>query len=399
MAGSLASGSKVGSRVGSTIAAAGPYREVLRHASGLNGVERIELEDSALIPALINAHCHLELSGAGDLRDRLVFGRGFTPWVRSLMGLREQILEKDRAKRHIRAQAGLLYGSGTCAVADHENSSLVKEATEGLRQPGHAGARIIPLKEIIHPEAGLPEMALMPGHSGGLAAHSPFLCSPDVIKWLKGLSRGLLAPFSIHVAESEDELLFLKERRGPLGELLDERGRLPLPYHLPRLTPVRLLQDLGVLDDRTICVHCVHVEEDEMDILAGTRANVCLCPESNRIMGVGTAPAEELMKRGINVCLGTDSLASNTRLDLFGEMACLAASNPGLRPEAILRAATEAGARALGLWPKMGRIGPGASTPILALGPIPKRLDEVCEFLVKEACRQPGFIRRMIGVG
>jgi cytosine/adenosine deaminase-related metal-dependent hydrolase len=105
------------------------------------------------------------------------------------------------------------------------------------------------------------------------------------------------------------------------------------------------------------------------------------------------------MKRGINVCIGTDSLASNTRLDLFGEMACLAASHPGLRPEAILRAATEAGARALWLWPKMGRIGPGASPPLLAIGPVPKRLDEVCEFLVKEACRQPGFIRRMIGVG
>ena len=373
-----------------TIKAAGPRRDILSSVS-MNSVEKVEeLEETAIMPGLVNCHCHLELSGAESVRQEIAFGRGFTSWVRSIMAVKERLISEEGA----RAQMLQMARRGILTVSDHGNTRLIPQLTARLFSSGAFLPRLVFMNEIIHPEAGVPEIDPPPGgegpeglHAFSLAAHSPYLCSPEAMVFLKQWCRRLNTPFSIHTAESRDEIMFLTERTGPLKALLEERGRLPLPYRLPRTTSVRLLDHLGLLDEGTICVHCVHVDGQEMELLASSGASVCLCPESNRLMDVGTAPADRLLKAGVNLCIGTDSLASNSRLDIFREMASLSASHPSIPPESILQAATSGGARALGMTGVLGEIGPGRRAWFLAVSPVPKRLDEVCEFLVKEACR------------
>jgi 5-methylthioadenosine/S-adenosylhomocysteine deaminase len=154
------------------------------------------------------------------------------------------------------------------------------------------------------------------------------------------------APFFIHVAETKEEVANTREKYGK--------------------TPVGLLHDLGILDRQTICVHCVWLNEDDIQLLAGTGAAVSSCPESNMKLASGIAPVEAMMAAGIRVGLGTDGCASNNDLDLFGEMAFCAKlhkgvmADPTVMPAAtVLRMATINGAEVLGMANEIGSLALG----------------------------------------
>ena len=139
--------------------------------------------------------------------------------------------------------------------------------------------------------------------------------------------RGL--PFSMHLAEHAEEDAILLTGQSPFLDLLRSRGILG-EYTAPGVRPVPLAQSLGLLDEGTLCVHCVTVDEADIALLAASRASVCLCPRSNEHIGVGQAPLSALIKAGVNVCLGTDGLCSNVDLDPYAELAWLGRRNPGL---------------------------------------------------------------------
>jgi cytosine/adenosine deaminase-related metal-dependent hydrolase len=117
----------------------------------------------------------------------------------------------------------------------------------------------------------------------------------------------------------------------------------------PRTTPVRYLEDLGALHAGLVAAHCVHVDAGDRALLARRGVFVAVCPRSNRRLGVGIPPVPEMLAAGIEVCLGTDSLASAESLDLLQDAAVLHREFPALAPAAIVRMATATGARALGL--------------------------------------------------
>jgi 5-methylthioadenosine/S-adenosylhomocysteine deaminase len=185
-----------------------------------------------------------------------------------------------------------------------------------------------------------------------LVCHSSYICSPQTLQTIKTAARRNGALFLIHLAETREEVSLLRERYGR--------------------KPVHHLQDLDLLDKATIAAHCVWIEADELDLLAHFGVKVAHNPESNMKLAAGVAPIPGMLRRGIDVGLGTDGSASNNNLDLFGEMAMCAklhkafASDPTLlKAEKVVEMATLGGARVLGMADRIGSITPGKRADII----------------------------------
>jgi len=358
--------------------------------------------DSILCPALINTHSHLELS---PLRWRLSPSGSFVDWVRALIKARD-LIKPEEWEPAICQAIKEMQKNGIIAVGDVGNLDIIplfsskKDSTWPFRGiffqelvcpiPNETGEEIPLSAPFVNGKVDEPKDILGPSFRYAFSAHAPYSVAPQVLKAIKAWDQSHGMPFPIHVAESEEEIEFLQGRQGPLRELLKEKGHWPLNYDLPKASPVRYLETLGLLDRHTVCVHCVQVDRDDISILAKTGAGVCLCPRSNVFLGVGVAPVEELYASGIPLALGTDSLASNDRLSIFAEMASLSKLAPGLPPEAIFRAGTYGGARALGISEELGSLARGKAATFLAVesGPIGNK--DVLEFLVHEECKELG---------
>ncbi len=371
---------------GNKVVGVGPVDEL---RASLVDAEHIDHGDSVIIPGLINCHSHLELS---PLKWRLSPSGSFTAWIRNLIKARENI-EPHEYEKALEEAVKTLHGNGVAGLADTGNTALVweKASSESTVWPFTG----VHFKEILHPEGnGLEDLIEVLRadykNSGrfnfGYSAHSVYTVAPKAIQAIKARDNQLDLPFSIHVAESQEEIEFLRDSKGPIFELLKEKGRNPVEFKVDSTSPVKLLKELNVLDKRTICVHCVHIDELDIEILAASKASVCLCPRSNMFLGVGTPPVEKLMKAGINIALGTDSLASNDRLSIFAEMASLARQCPQIDTADIFKAATVGGAAALNL-KGLGTLDQG-SAPLLYViksGPIgPKDLFDYLVFEVAE---------------
>jgi len=184
--------------------------------------------------------------------------------------------------------------------------------------------------------------------------HSPYTCSPETLKKAKEMALQKNAKLFVHLAETKFEVEQMRQQHGT--------------------TPVRYLESLGLLDDDTICIHCVWLDAEEITILAGSGAKVATCPQSNMKLGSGIAPLQEMLSAGISIGLGTDGCASNNTLDLFSEMDLCAKLHKvsGLDPtalpaEIVLEMATLGSARVLGLEKDIGSLEPGKKADIILL--------------------------------
>jgi cytosine/adenosine deaminase-related metal-dependent hydrolase len=358
--------------------------------------EIIDYGDSILCPALINTHSHLELS---PLKRRLSPTGSFVDWIRSLIEARG-LIRPGEWEPAIYQAIKEMQENGIIAVGDVGNLDVIPLFSS--RKDGIWPFRGVFFQELVCPipngtKEEIPLSApfvngkitepvdiLGPSFHYALSAHSPYSVAPQVLKAIKAWDQSHGMPFPIHVAESEEEIEFLQEGRGPIRELMQEKGHWPLNYDLPKASPVRYLEILGLLDRHTVCIHCIHVDREDISILAEKGASVCLCPRSNVFLGVGAPPVEELHASGVPLALGTDSLASNDQLSIFAEMASLSKLAPGLLPEAIFRAGTYGGARALGISEELGSLASGKAAEFLAVASGPIGNKDVLEFLVHE---------------
>ena len=332
---------------GENVVAVGKASEIQLQFHGAIEIE--DHGDAILCPALINAHSHLELS---PLKHRLSPAGSFTEWVKSLIKARDKI-DFDEWLPSIEMAVDEMIGNGVIAVGDVANNGIIPLLTRenGVFWP----LRGVIFKEIINPGArdvDLTDDVYLEkdiDFEFSYSAHSLFSVNPETVRQIKALDTKRGVPFSIHVAESPEEIQYLKEGTGPIKDLLEEKGHSSADIKIPHISPVKYLHRLGVLDEDTICVHGVHLNREDMEILSKSQATVCLCPRSNIFLGVGISPSYELHSMGINLALGTDSLASNDMLSIFAEMSSLSKCTPSLSPEAIFKAATLGGANALGL--------------------------------------------------
>ncbi|MEO8360906.1 MAG: amidohydrolase family protein, partial [Vicinamibacteria bacterium] len=170
---------------------------------------------------------------------------------------------------------------------------------------------------------------------------------------------------SIHVAESKAEDDFLRHGGGEWRAFLDKRVG-PVPFVPPSMSPVRYLDELGVLRPGLLAVHCVRVNEDDARILASRKAVAVLCPRSNEYLGNGVPPLALLFGNGVSIALGTDSLASCDSLNVLDDARLLAGKFPRVPHSALLHALTRGGALALD-FPGLGEVRPGSMARFAAV--------------------------------
>jgi cytosine/adenosine deaminase-related metal-dependent hydrolase len=309
-----------------------------------------DLAHGVLMPGLVNAHCHLELSHLRDLAQRV---DGFVPWVEALVAERA-VATPEEIVREVERAIRTLEETGTVAVADISNTLVSVEplARSSLRAVvfheiiGWDGERAEAVRAAAAAHRGeLPGDLEARGVSVRVAAHAPHSVSPALLRAL--VADG--GPAAIHLAESPSECRFLQDGGGDWPDFLKRRGLGRVPFAPSGLSPVQYLEGLGALHAGLLAAHAVHTDEADAALLAERGVSVVVCPSSNRNLQVGVPPVQRLLAAGVRVCLGTDSLASGDELDVAGEMAEAGWLFPDVSAREVIRMATASGAAALGL--------------------------------------------------
>ncbi len=332
--------------------------------------------EAALLPGLVNAHAHLEVTVLRGLLEDLPFLRWLTTLARLRKGLSAQELRES-------ARAGVIEAlrSGQTTIAD------VGATGAGFEALCESGARGIFFQEVfgLRPEDAeeslrelarrVEELRAYPGATAqvrvGVSPHAPYTVSAPLFRRTAEYAQEHRLPLCIHIAESQAEVEFVKQGRGDFAHLYAQRGLL---WRAPGVSPVRYLHDLGVLAARPLLVHCVYVDEEDVALIAQSRASIAHCPKSNAKLGHGIAPLPQWLRAGLAVGLGTDSVASNNTCDLWEEarfglllQRARAASPTLVSAEKMLELMTLGGARALSLEAHIGSLDPGKEADFIAI--------------------------------
>jgi cytosine/adenosine deaminase-related metal-dependent hydrolase len=347
------------------------------------GEEVVDLGAATLLPGLINAHCHLDYTrfrGAIDAR------HGFTEWIKRINALRRSFTTEDYLAA-IDEGFGLLAGGGTTTVANIESfpELLPLLSVPPLRTWWFL--ELIDVRVRIDEDATLlGALSFFDSHPDwpggfGLSPHAPYTASVDLYRLARtcGEKFGMLS--TTHIAESVEEHEMFTHGRGPLYDFLAGMGRDNSDCgHGSALSH---LVEHGVIGPDCLIVHLNYLQDYDYDLLAGLGASVVHCPKCHTYFGHAPFPLAALRGRGINICLGTDSLASNNSLDLRSEMR-EARELHGLTPREVLEMATLNGALALGQAGRLGEISPGAYADLVAFPHEPgaEATDDPCHRVV-----------------
>lgn len=335
---------------------------------------QVDLGDAVLLPGLVNAHTHLELTVMRGWLEDLPFRR----WILSLTKARQHVLARDdlMASARVGIAEGLL--AGVTTYADTCESGVVHQALRdmGVRgimyqevfgpQPDQCESSIRELRARVEPLRAA-DTALV---RTGVSPHAPYSVSDALFAATAAYSRTDALPMAVHAAESDAETLLVSQASGTFAEALRARD-IGVAWRAP--STIRLLEQTGVLDARPLLIHCVRVDGDDIGRIAAHGCTVVHCPASNAKLGHGTAPVTDMLGAGITVGLGSDSVASNNRMDLLEEarLAVLLQRARSGRPEAVpvataLAMATVGGARAIGLDAETGSLDVGKAADLAA---------------------------------
>jgi aminodeoxyfutalosine deaminase len=347
------------------------------------------LGNVALLPALVNAHTHLELS---FLRGRVPPSDNFNEWVTTLMSLRRSEGPDPNAPQIVDATRRAIddaRASGTGLIGDISNTLV---SVDPLRDAGVAA-------QVFYEQTGfnLPDVpgkiahartAMSAAGAGddrvrvSLAAHAPYSVSPALFAAIRREVSAQPHPVtSVHLGESAQEVEFLRHGTGPARVMLERLGVWTDAWRPPGVSPVAYLDDLGFLDARTLVVHGVQFDADDLARIKAIGATLVSCPRSNVYVGVGSPPLESFYASGVDVAFGTDSLTSVADLNMFNELAEARRVAPMVSARRLLESATSIGARALGFGDDFGSLEVGKRASVLAVR-VPAHVADVEEYLV-----------------
>jgi aminodeoxyfutalosine deaminase len=346
----------------------------------------VDLGQYAVMPALTNAHVHLELSW---LRGKVPRAECFTDWVPAMLQRRGAEAPDGPAIRAAIVNAiDELRAAGTGLVGDISNSlatvaPLRASALDGVvfhevLRLASAGADAV-LDAALRAQESFGTTGRFPV---SLAPHAPYSVSPRLFQGIRAAqSRTPFLPSSVHVGESPEEVELLETGTGPWRTLLDRLNAWDDDWTPPGRSPVAYLDQMRVLDGRLLAVHGVQCDDADLALLQARGATLVTCPRSNQYVGVGDPPVERFYRSGVAVAVGTDSLASNDALNLFSELARMRALAPRVPAASLLESATIVGAHALGFEDRARGIEPGAPSSLIAIE-IPRDIVDVEEYLV-----------------
>lgn len=342
--------------------------------------------DSAIIPGLINAHSHLELTVMRGFLE--TEATDFFAWLKTLTTARLERMTTDDLYVSAAWGACEAVRAGVTCVADA--SDCAGESMNALRDVGLRGivfqesfgldpqlanenfeklkAKIARLRE--------QETTLV---KCGVSPHALYsVCAPQ-LEMISRFARDEGLPLMMHAAETGMEVSLLRDGCGPFADGLRNRG---IEWQAPGVSPIQYLNDHGVLETHPLLAHCIHVDEADIATLKQTGTKVAHCPKSNAKLGHGIAPFRKLLDKGIEVGLGSDSVASNNTCDLLEEarfaLLILRSESTAsdharlITAEEVLRTATLGGAKALGLEGQVGELREGsqADFAVVSLGSV-----------------------------
>jgi cytosine/adenosine deaminase-related metal-dependent hydrolase len=349
---------------GNQIAGVGRYEEV--RAS--HGGDVLDLGERIVLPGLINAHCHLDYT---LLRGQVPPQKSFTDWIRAINTSKAALSEEDYIAS-IEAGLAEVKKFGTTTLLDLEAFPALLPRL--LRPPLRVWwcAEMIDVREQV-PVQEVSEnlhdwFEAHPEWLGGfgLAPHAPFTASAQLFSAASEVSQKYRVPVTTHVAESHEEMQMFRDANGPLYDFLKSIGRRM--DDCGNRTPLSSLMQRQVLDERWIIAHLNELTEDDFDLLArAKRFHIAHCPLSHTFFGHTPFKLRRLRTLGFNICLGTDSLASNSSLSPFSEMRELLRKEPWISPREVLTMATVNAAHAIGQADSLGRISPGFCADLIAI--------------------------------
>lgn len=331
-----------------------------------------DLGDAVLLPGLVNAHTHLELSW---LRDRVPPGSDFLSWVGAMMALRRGLEQPGdpATDRPMRAAIAEMQATGTVAVGDIANALVSPAPLAEAGLPAVVFHEILGFRVTDGPRLVGAALARIDGQRAAgvrvsLAPHAPFSVSRELFLAIRdAVAARPGAPTSVHVGESPEEVTLLRTGAGPWRDRLVALGAWRDGWTAPGCGPGDYLADLGIVGPRTLVVHGVQLTDAELGRVAAAGATLVTCPRSNRWVGVGAPPVARFLASGVRLAVGTDSLASTPDLNLFEELAELRRLAPAAPARRLLLAATQGGADALGLGAEIGAIAPGRRAALVAV--------------------------------
>jgi aminodeoxyfutalosine deaminase len=310
--------------------------------------------DAVVLPGLVNAHTHLELS---DCQCGPPPAGGFATWLVGM--LRRTRISPEEMERAVTRAIGIgveqCLRFGVTTVGDisrqcHLTRTLLRESA----------LRVVSFGEVqaMAQRRGLLEERLAIAADESLAAerlkigitpHAPYSVEPDGYRRCLETAKARRLPLATHLAETRDEEAFLALHSGPLRELWDQW--LTWDDYVPKFTggPIRLARELGLLDYPTLLAHVNYCDDEELSTLAAGKASVVYCPRTHQFFGHPPHRWREMLDRGINVAVGTDSCASSPDLNLVDDLRLLHRLYPDQPVSRLWEMATVGAARAVGL--------------------------------------------------
>lgn len=326
-----------------------------------------DLGEVALLPGLINAHCHLDYT---RMAGRIPPPKVFPDWIKTILSFKAHWGFSEFAESWLSGARMLLEG-GVTTVADIESvPELLPEVWKSCPLRLFSFLELTGVKARRDPQAllheALGQIEALPvdeRHQAGLSPHSLYATSSQLRAKVASLMRERRILTAIHLSESESEYQMFTDASGPFFDWLKGQRDMSDCGHG---SPVRLADEEGLLTDRTLAIHVNYLAPGDVERLARAGTTVVHCPSSHEYFGHAPFPFPSLREAGVNLCLGTDSLASSLkkgaafpRLDLREEMRQFARQHPGLSPREIFELCTVRPAQALHQPGALGVLMPG----------------------------------------
>jgi 5-methylthioadenosine/S-adenosylhomocysteine deaminase len=343
------------------IAAIGPDSAVPRP----DNIEVLDLGDVALLPGLVNAHSHLELTALRGLVTELPFAR----WIARIKQLGES-LTPDVFRAGARWGVLESYAHGITTTGDTGRTG------EAARAMAELGMRGVAYQEVFGPDPAQLDASIQGLQAAlkaldplaserlaiGVSPHAPFTVSDPLLAAVGALAHIQARPIAMHVAESHEEMQYVIEGRGPFADNLRGRGIHVAPRDK---TPVKWALEGGLEPLAPLLIHCVHADKRDYAAIAACGGSVAHCPVSNQLLNNGRANLMLMRDEGVKAALGTDSVTAGNTLDLFAEQRAAGVGLP-LTPNERLRLFTADAADALGVG-GAGRLELGAWADLVAI--------------------------------
>ena len=322
----------------------------------------IEHYDGIIAPGFVNAHCHLELS---HLFSQIESKTGLIEFLKQVIAKRNNFNKKEQEDAAIEADFKM-WESGIVAVGDISNIDTTFKTKANSKIYYHTFIELIglnPLHSETIFEKGLSLLKELENYNliGSLAAHAPFSSSKLLINKIANYNSLNNLAFSIHNQESEEETKFFAGRPSGINDLFDYLN-IDINWFIPPKTSSLLSYLDEIPNKKSLLVHNTFCKEEDIIASKHKFINWCFCPGANLFIENTLPNCDLFLNHNQNWCIGTDSLASNQKLDMCFEASILLSKLPSISIESILKALTYNGAKALGIEDKFGKLIIGKNT-------------------------------------